>query len=366
MAAKKATDGRVGEARLKEHLKNEPLFPVYFLYGEETWQTKRYTEMLVQKALGDDDMREFNLTRIDGMTCEPNEIIGAAETLPMMAERRCVVVRNWNVEKAYRDINTLKKDFLPFLENPPEECVLIFRITGKIADFLPKDDRYNVTSPKWTAFREAVSKVGLAVEISPRTESENARDLSRLANRYGVKMDVSVARLLIDRVGNDLARLFHETEKLCAAATDGVVTEELVRSLTAESMEARVYDLSKAITAGRADRVYAILRALAFHREEPLSVLAALSSAFVDFYRVRVALDGALPTAPIATDFKYGKRAFAVDNAVGTVRSLTTAALRRCLDRLAETDGALKSTSIDPWQLLETLSVELMRELRKA
>lgn len=369
MAARKTTDPRAGEDRLKEHLKNEPLFPVYFLYGEETWQTKRYTEQLIRKALGDDEMSEFNLTRIDGQFCEPNEIIGEAETLPMWAERRCVVVRNWNVEKAYRDAEAFKKDFLPFLQDPPESCVLIFRLTGKLADFLSKEDREwgKTTSPKWTAFKDTVAKVGLAVEISRRSESDNARDLSRLATRYGVTMDVSVARLLIDRVGNDMARLFNETEKLCAAATDGVVTADLVRALTAESLEARVFDLSKAIVTGRADRVYSILRALAFHREIPIKVLGTLSGAFVDYYRVRVALDNAMSPQTVIKEFKYTpNKAFVIEQAAGVVRSLSTASLRRCLDLLVETDNQLKSTSIDPWSLLETLAIELMRELRKA
>lgn len=365
MAAKKPAAVRADEARLKLHIKTEALLPVYFLFGEESYLTARYTEQLVEKALKDDPMREFNFTRLDGQTCESNEIIAAAETLPMMAERRVVVVRGWNVEKAYRTPDDLKKDLAEFLQDPPEECVLIFRLPGKLSDYLPKDDKYKTASPKWTAFCDLIAKRGMVAELTARPAGENARALCAMASRRQVKMELPAARLLIDRVGNDLARLVNETEKLCAAADGGEITPELVKALTAESLEARVFDLSKAIAAGQADRVYRILRALAFHREEPHVLLSTLSAAFVDFYRVRVALDAGLPTAWVISTFHYEKRAFVIDNALQTVQNRSTASLRRCLDLLSRADGELKSTSADPWQLLERLSVELMTELRR-
>lgn len=365
MAAKKTAVNRADEARLKLHIKTEALLPVYLLFGEESYLTARYTEQLVEKALKDDPMREFNLTRLDGQFCEPNEILAAAETLPMMAERRVVVVRGWNVEKAYSTPDALKKDLSDFFADPPTECVLIFRLPGKLSDYLPKDDKYKTTSPKWTAFCELVAKCGMVAEISTRPEGENARALCAMAARRNVKMEPATARILIERVGNDLARLVNETEKLCAATETGEITPELVRSLTAESLEARIFDLSKAIAANQGDRVYRILRGLAFHREEPTKVLSVLSGSFVDFYRVRVALDGGLPTRWVITAFHYEKREFVVDNALQTVRNRSTASIRRCLDLLSQADGQLKSTSVDPWQLLEQLSVELMRELQR-
>ena len=57
--------------------------------------------------------------------------------------------------------------------------------------------------------------------------------------------------------------------------------------------------------------------------------------------------------------------AFVIDNALQTVQNRSTASLRRCLDLLSRADGELKSTSADPWQLQERLSVELMTELRR-
>lgn len=364
MATKK-TAARADEARLKMHIKTEALLPVYLLFGEETYLTARYVEQLVEKALKDDPMRDFNLTRLDGQTCESNEILAAAETLPMMAERRVVVVRNWNVEKAYYSPDVLKKDLSDFFADPPAECVLIFRLSGKLSDFLPKDDKYKSTSPKWTAFCDLIAKRGMVVEINARPEGENARALSAMAARRNVKMEPATARVLIDRVGNDLARLVNETEKLCAATETGEITPDLVRALTAESLESRIFDLSKAIAANQADRVYRILRGLEFHREEPSKVLSVLAGSFVDYYRVRVALDGGLPTRWVITTFHYEKREFVIDHALQTVRNRSTACIRRCLDLLSQANDRLKSTSIEPWQLLEQVSVELMRELQR-
>lgn len=83
----------ITEAELKKRLK-EGLAPLYFLYGEESYLTAHYAAQIAEKAVGKDDMGGFNLQKLDGQSVSFDQIEEAVEALPLMAERKCVVIRD--------------------------------------------------------------------------------------------------------------------------------------------------------------------------------------------------------------------------------------------------------------------------------
>ena len=89
----------ITEAELKKRLK-EGLAPLYFLYGEESYLTAHYAAQIAEKAVGKDDMGGFNLQKLDGQSVSFDQIEEAVEALPLMAERKCVVIRDFDVAAA--------------------------------------------------------------------------------------------------------------------------------------------------------------------------------------------------------------------------------------------------------------------------
>lgn len=56
-------------------------------------------------------------------------------------------------------------------------------------------------------------------------------------------------------------------------------------------METTVFLLSNALVRGDYSKAYALLDLLMAQREEPYTILAVLSSAYIDMYRVRAAIE---------------------------------------------------------------------------
>ena len=172
------------------------------------------------------------------------------------------------------------------------------------------------------------------------------------------------AELLVTRVGSDLNRLLGELDKLCAMADGAEITEALIREVTSESLEAKVFDLSKCILQGNMTRAQEIVRALRTAKEKPTSVLSVLSGAYVDLYRAKVAQAGGERAENLASVFSYRGREFVLRNAARDAGRLPLQALRDSLDILAEADTTMKSSPVDKWLVLERTVVRLGLRLR--
>lgn len=338
------------EGKLKQHLKEGALAPVYVLYGEERYLVAQYADKLRRRAMGEGGLEDFNLHRFDGLRCGFDEIENAVEALPLMAERTCVVVRDYDVA-AHSDTH---ERLLALLEEPSESCVLIFHFDA-VAVAPGKNAR-------WKSFLAAAEKGGAVVKLDRRTPEEIVRMLTAGATRRGCVMQPDAARLLLEWSGNDLYLLLGELDKLAALAGEGgEIDRALVERAATRNLESRVFDLSKAILSGQYTRAYEVLRGLFAQKEDPIMINAVLASAWVDLYRVKTAeAAGEQPTAVAAVYAGYRGKEFRLRNAARDASRLSTATLREGLEVLAEADRRLKFTAADDRVVLEETAARLI------
>ena len=109
------------ENQLLQHIKLGHLYRVYLLYGEEKYLKELYLKRLVRLA-SPEQFEEFNFHRFDGGELEVDRLIEACESLPFLAEQRCVVVEKFDFEGMPA---ADKEKLTRLLEDPPETTVLI-------------------------------------------------------------------------------------------------------------------------------------------------------------------------------------------------------------------------------------------------
>jgi len=337
------------EADLKRQLKNEPLKSLYVLYGDESYLTAHYADKIASLAVSAEEA-DFNLDKLDGTARTAGDIIAAAETLPAFAERRAVVVCDYNVAT-----DSQSDLWEPFFADLPPSTVLVFWYCGVLPD----------GKAKWKKFLTAAAKAGFVTELNHPSVFEAAKLLMSGAKKRGCTLSDKVAEQMATRCGTDLHTLLNELDKLCACAGQGgEITAEMVAALTHETLEARVFDLSKTIWQGDATRAFTILHTLQADKEKPTGVLAVLSSAYADVYRVKVASAAGERPESLAKDFAYGKREFVLRNAARDGGRMSLSTLRGCIALLARADTAMKSSSMDNWWILERAVSELLLKAR--
>ncbi len=338
------------EAFLKQHIRDGSFAPLYFLYGDEPYLTSYYAGALATAVVGDDDMGSFNMVKIDGQEADFEAIEDAVLSLPLMAEKKCVVVRDFD---AAAGSPTLQKRVLSLLQDPPESCVLIFFQIGVQPDFKK--------SAKWKAFQQAVDNVGVVAEFPRKTDTEAAKLLCSGASRRKVTLSMPNARRLVEQCGNDLSSLLGELDKLAAIVGEGnEITEAWIDNAATKHLEASIYDLSKAILRHDYTDSYTILSRLFHAREKAVDILARLSGAYADLYRAKLADIAGESVQNLAADFSYKGREFVLRNAARDCRLLSLETLRASLDLLAETDTRLKSSRCDERVALEQVAAQLI------
>lgn len=339
----------ITEAECKKQIEKGTFGPLYLLHGEEKYLLKLYAHRLIDKACGD-AFRDFNFQRFDGGSASIDEIAAAVEALPLMAERKCVAVADLDVEaRSAQDLAKLQELF----SIVPDSTVLVF--------YLPCVEIDYKKSAKWKKFLTAFQKVGTAVHFQRKTQADAEKLLCAAAVKRHCELSRADAGKIIEYTGNDLQALFQELEKLCAYVGAGKeITRKEIDLLVTKNFETTVFLLSRALVARQYDKAYAVLDLLFYQNEEPVSVLAVLSTAYLDLYRVRAAVQSGESALSPAKYFDYKGKDFRLRNAERDGGRFSMEMLRESLDALLDADLALKSARGSRRTVMEKLIARLL------
>lgn len=338
---------RIGEAELKNQIKSGELSNVYLIYGEETYLKEHYVQRLKDKVV-EPTFADFNFHQYDGKSASIGDILQDAEMIPMMAEYSFILVHDYPLDKSTSDMDAIKE----FFKDVPDTCVLVFWYDSIEID-LKK-------SSKWKTIEKEFAKVGSSVNLEKRTEGELVKLIVASAKKRGCNIDSTNAHYLISVVGNDIKTIFNELEKICAYVKSGDISKQDIDTLAVKCLQAKVYDLSKFIIRGDSDNAYSVLNTLFAQKEEPISILAVISSCYIDMYRAKCLKSANRPDSDLTSYSAYKGREWLVRNAVRDSQTVSITALREAIDVIASTDELLKSTSIDKNLLLEETVAKLL------
>ena len=337
---------KLNEAQLREQIKSGNFLNAYLIYGEESYLKEHYISQLKKKIV-DPAFESFNLHRFEGRDTAFDDILKDAQMLPMMSEYNLVLVRDYPVEKSKQDLKLLNE----FLTDVPESTVFILTY-----DAIEPDVKSAGFKKMITAFDNA----GAVVNLEKRSETDVAKLLVSGAKKRGSVLDINNAKYLISVSGNDMKNLLNELDKLSYYAKGQEITREIIDNMATKCLQARVYDLSKAVVGGDSDTAYGVLDTLFNMKEDPILILAVIGGVYVDMYRVKCAKTAGCSYDDVAKNYNYRGREFALRNASRDCAKLTENQLRKSLDEIMHADLKLKSTSTDKKLLLEELIVKLI------
>ncbi len=290
--------------------------PIYVLHSEHSILVDRLLGAL-RDAVVPPAARGFNYDVIESKPTAAR-IVALAQTLPMMAARRLVFVR---------DLATFPSDdaeaLLAYLAKPNPSTV-IAAVTTKI------DKRLKLYAQ--------LSKKGFIHTLdAPRQLAPWLREEARVK---GVKLDGDAVTRLVDAVGGDLSRLALAVDQLALYAGDRPVSADDVDDLIADTRERNVFELTDAVGAADRGRALAAVASLCDQRESAVGVIVMLAR-----YVHQLSLVHTLKAAGTARPQwaqALGVPPFVVDKLTAQARAYAPAALAVATQRLATVDRALK------------------------
>ena len=202
--------------------------PVYCFMGDEDYYIDKLSQFIADQALKPEE-RDFNYDLLYGAETRANDIIGIARQFPMMADRRVVLVREF---QALSDKETLAA----YVKNPnPTTILILCHKHGKL------DARRSLA--------QEIKRQGVLFESKRLYDRELPGFVTSYMQRRQKTIDSAAVQMLCDHVGSDLSRLVAEMDKLLMALPQGEtrVGASLVEELTGMSKDFNNFELQNAL-----------------------------------------------------------------------------------------------------------------------
>ncbi len=319
-------------AELHAEIARGELRPAYLIAGEESLLRDDALAELRGAVLGE-GAADFNFDRLEGSSASAGALLDSVRTLPVMAPRRLVVLRDPEAARgSSRELTEAVAEAVAELPSGSETVLVV------VAE---KADR----RARWV---KAVGAPALIDCRAPRGGRQVAAFVRVEAQRQGVDLERGVAELLAERIGPQLLMLRQEIAKVSLLAGDGKrVTRAQVVVGASDVAEEPVWDLTDAIGEGRAADALAALAKLLRVGAAPPMLLGALAS---HFRRLLNQSSGGVVAGPPFVQRKLE----------GQARRYSERRLLACLGAIHQADLALKGEGGLPAQLtLERLVIAL-------
>lgn len=210
--------------------------PVYFIYGNEPLlleeALKRLKDRLEKESPGGIDVNTFYASS------SSQEIINAANTLPLMARKRLVIVKE--AEKLPPQSVTA---LIEYADKPSKEACLVL-VAGGIKK---KENRlFKHLDKKRSAFEYKIPSKGKYPLWIQKEFIQRGKDV-----------DWESANCLLQEVGYDLFRLRNEIEKVCLFhLSEKKIGKEEILEIISRSRESSVYEFLDALGERRSSALF--------------------------------------------------------------------------------------------------------------
>lgn len=329
-----------------QEIKDGRLSGVYLLDGVEE-NIKASALAAARKALLPEGMEELNESVMEAPATDA--LIAAAETLPFLADKRLVIVR----EHPALARSEADERLLSYLANVADSCVLIFVARGK-ADARKK-------------LYKAIAKHGKVVTFSALTENELNNWIVRKFGSLGKQCAPATASLLAFTVGADTALLTGEIEKLAALCGDrSGVTDDDVREVATRSIECTVFQMVDAVVGGQEGRAFGLMRDMLTAGQDRIGILAMLLRQYRMIQHVKIMQYEKKPQSQICENL--GVKGFQAEQYTRQARLMSGAEVRDAVEICLNTEYQIKSGKMNQEGALEAAMLELfaLRHARAA
>ena len=310
----------------------------YLFEGVEE-NLKAATLQALRKAVLPEGLEELNETLMDAPATDA--IIAACETLPFMADKRLVVVREHPALTGRADAD---EKLIAYIPQVPQSTVLVFLSRGKA------DARKKLFT--------AIKKANGIVSFAPLTDAELNAWVVKTFQGLGVACTPQVASLLTFTVGSDTALLRTEISKLASLAGDRAeVTENDVRAVATRSVECTVFEMVDAVVAGQQGKAFGLLRDMLTTGSDRLGILAMLLRQFRLMQHIKIMQFEKLSPGDIKQ--RLGIAPFAAERCMRQAAGYTGGQVKRAVQICLEAEYHVKSGAWNQEGALEKAMLEI-------
>lgn len=330
-------ESKNGAARLKQDLQNASFQKLYIVCGDESYLKEYYLDQLKETVV-DSTFKEFNLTELDGKTMSPQDLNDAIEGCPAMAEKKLVIITDFDLMKA-------PVSFEPVLatitDDLPDYICLVFFYD--IMEFKPD---------KRTKLWGKLEKASCIANFSHLEDRELISWIRRRFKALGREIDQQTCEYMIFLCGNSMTQLVSEIEKAAAHSTTDAVKQYNIDSVCTKVLDAVVFDLSDAITQKRFDTAVSLVDELLAQKNNEVMIFTTVTRHIQRLYAAKLCEQSRRGEKQLL-EMIGSKSPYYAKQIVSAARKMNLQWLRNAAKTCAETDIQLKSSAVDSKKIID-------------
>ena len=308
---------------------------VYLLYGTDEFLLKEELNRIIEK----ENIEEIDIDNINASEYKIDSIINKCNSISLFSSKKCIIVNNCNLflKSKKNDEETIK--LINYLNNMNESTILIFLINDKVEE---------------TKLFKKILEVGVIKELS---EIKNLKPFIK-SNLEGYYIDDYATELFIKRAGNNTSSIKNYCEILkMYKLNDKVILKEDIINVICETVNTDIFKFIDDIILKNKSSAIKTLKYFLKTNEEPIKVIALLSSKFRLMYQASVLSSRGYSEEDIASMYKMKK--YPIHLAILNGRKYNKEILLKYLDDLATLDIDIKTGAIDKNSALELFILNL-------
>lgn len=323
---------------LFRRLKENSVDTLYFIYGNDEFLKQESVAKIKETALRG-VIPDFNYDLFHAGEADMSRVLSALSTLPVMAKRRLVILKDADRLKAQA-----QESLLSYFSDPSPTTTLV--MTGREVD-------------KRKTFFSTLDKRGALVEHNHPSEREMPRWIRWVARKKGFDISDQAVSCLVDIVGTDLASVANEIEKasIYGGGADKRIELEAIEAVTIDMRERTVFQLIDALGKKDLKKSLENLKRLIDAGESPLLILAMIVRQLRLIWMGLDIMKSGGGESEVRKKVKLPP--FIFNGYLKQVKLFKEEELRDAYDRLFDLDLKFKSSPVDKERALELLVFRL-------
>lgn len=307
----------------------------YIFHGEDTHTQKQTLNDVITK-IGDPAMLELNTTQLEGKGLTLGQLQDACNAMPFLAPKRLVIVQDLFTNGGKLD-KKFMEGLLAYLIELPDTARLFFieskALSGKHALLKLAEN----------------SEIGYAKLFDRPEGAQLERWIMQRTAELGGQMHPRAANMLAINVGNDLALLEQELQKLVMykGITEPVaqITADDVGLLSPYAAEANIFDLVDAVGNRNGKRAAELLQQKLEEGAEPFLIFSMIVRQFRLLIQVKELADAGLRGPAISKELKL--HSFVAGKVLQQSQSFSLSQLEQIYAHLLDVDVRVKTGKTD-------------------
>lgn len=322
----------------KTRISRRPDKAIYVIAGKDEFLANVECQKLLNQLLRP-EQRAMGLLSAQPEEVSAAEIFDELRTLPLFSHRRVVLL------KSADDFVSVNRSLLEkYFDNPSNCGILVLTVHSW---------------PKNTKLAGKLPTVGQLITVGNLKGWQLPQYLITYVNgEYGKVLSRLTAEVLVELVGDEPGRLCSELDKLAVFVGDQkTITLEHIEATIGHNRLFDAFAIIEAMMAGRtAQAIERLRRTLAAQKDASYSLVGAFAFHFRRMFTAASLLERGGSTTEVASNVGVWRQQ--QDAFFGQVRKMGLEKIATVLEKLAETDHAIKTGQIRAEAAIEKLVLE--------